>query len=195
MTLSIGVFCGTKTGTDERFVSEAREVGKRIALADYRLVYGAGHIGMMGAVSQGALENQNEDADEVKILGIIPSSLVRRENAGHRPHRVMETKTLDQRKTWMFRESDAFVALAGGLGTMDELFEAVTLSQIGGHTSTRIPVKEKPLFILNTLDYFRGTIIQLETMVEFGFLSVEDRRRITVAYSVDELMTMLSKLE
>lgn len=193
MTVSICVFCGTKKGNDDAFMQTAYELGKRLAQAEYRLVYGAGHIGMMGEVSKGALEHQSGDIPN--ILGIVPMKFIERENAGQRPHPVRTTSSLEERKTQMFYESDAFVALAGGMGTMDELFEVLTLSQTGGHRSVRLPAKEKPAFIVNTKGYFNGTIDQLDTMVKYGFLSPEDRALITVYDSIGELMIRLAELE
>lgn len=189
MSVSIGVFCGTKDGNVSVFKDAAYEVGMHLAKSGYRLVYGAGHIGMMGQVSKGAIEARGE------ILGVVPLKFVKRENAGHRPHPVWTTKTLEERKTLMFRESDAFVALPGGYGTFDEFYEVLTLSQTGGHTSTRQPVKDKPLFFLNTLNYFEGTLIQMDTMVKFEFLSQVDRDRAIFVDTVDELMAKLAELK
>lgn len=192
MTVSVCVFCGTKDGNDKKFTQDAYELGKRIAQANYRLVYGAGHIGMMGAVSQGAIDHRTSKFPN--ILGIIPMNLRNRENAQEVRHEIRTTGTLDERKRQMFRESDAFVVLPGGFGTLDELFEGVTLSQIGGHTSTRIPVKDKPTFVLNTLGYYDDLIAQLDKMVTFGFLTPENRMLVTVVNSIDELMPRLSEL-
>jgi uncharacterized protein (TIGR00730 family) len=124
---SVCVFCGSSRLVDPRYFDLACEVGALVATKSLRLVYGGASVGMMGAVADAALGAGGS------VLGVIPRSLDQRELTHKGLTELGVVDTMYERKEWMFRESDAFVALPGGFGTLDELFEALTERQIGMH--------------------------------------------------------------
>lgn len=124
---SLCVFCGSSRVVDPKYFLLAKQVGALVAKKSVRLVYGGASVGMMGAVADAAL------AEGGSVLGVIPRSLDQRELTHKGLTELGVVETMYQRKEWMFRESDAFVALPGGFGTLDELFEALTERQIGLH--------------------------------------------------------------
>ena len=133
--LSLCVFCASRPGRSPAFASAAREVGAQIGRRGWQLVYGGGHAGLMGAVADAAL------AAGARVIGVIPESLMAREH-GHRGLSELHVvQSMHQRKQMMAERSDAFVALPGGIGTLEELFEAWTWRQLGYH--------DKPVGLLN----------------------------------------------
>ena len=161
----ICVFCGASPGAEKMYKEAAIEFGSMLAKKDYELVYGGGSTGMMGFVADACLQAGG------KVVGVIPSFLVAKE-IGHKGlTEMIEVGSMHERKQKMADISDAFVALPGGMGTMDELCEIVTWSQLGLHN--------KPIGILNTAGYFSPFLQFLEHMVNQRFLS-EDNRQIIV---------------
>jgi uncharacterized protein (TIGR00730 family) len=146
-------------GREPAYVEAARELGELLAARHLRLVYGGARVGLMGAVADAALAAGGE------VVGVIPRGLVRREigHAGLTDLQVVET--LGERKARMVELADAFVALPGGFGTLDELFEVVTWSQLGLHG--------KPAGLLDVRGYWRGLVAWIERAVEAGFVPVE----------------------
>ena len=121
------VYCGSSPGTDPAFVETARSFGKILAENDIRLVYGGGSLGLMGAIATSVLDHGGV------VTGIIPDFLTARENALTRVQEMIVTPDMHERKRLMFERSDAFVALPGGIGTLEELVEQLTWQQLGRH--------------------------------------------------------------
>jgi hypothetical protein len=162
----ITVFCGSATGHDERHATEARALGRAMADHGIGLVYGGGSIGLMGAIADTVLERGGE------VIGVIPRTLWERE-VGHRgltDLRIVET--MHERKAMMAELGDAFVALPGGLGTLEELFEAWTWSQLGLH--------RKPCAILDATGYYDDLVSFLDKSVAAGFVDATNRAMLIV---------------
>lgn len=139
----------------------AREMGREIASRGMTLVYGGAKVGVMGAVAEGALEAKG------RVVGVIPKSLVTKEIAHDNLTELYLTESMHERKNRMIELSDAFVSLPGGFGTYDELFETITLAQIGLH--------EKPNGLLDTNGYFQPLVTLLEHTIQHGFAAPEHR--------------------
>ncbi len=154
---SVCVFCGARAGADPRYEAAARDVGQLIAARGWRLVYGAGDFGLMGAVASAAKAAGGE------TFGVIPVHLMdmERKNASRDASQLVITETMHERKKVMFMNSDAIVVLPGGAGSLDEFFEVLTWRQIGLH--------EKPLLLLNTAGYWDKLLELLEHIVAQGF--------------------------
>lgn len=177
MKKSICVYCGASTGNDPKFMNWGRELGQYIAKEGWRLVYGAGTRGVMGAVSAGALEADGE------VLGIIPDFLIKREALEEELKVLTElrvTQNMHERKWAMFEESDVFVALPGGIGTLEELVEIMTWAQLGRH--------EKPIIVANFDGYWEPFLSLLQKMRESGFIHHDDLLRIVVIEEPAALM-------
>ena len=140
---TVCVYCGSGPGTNPRFVEAAIALGKALAESGIRLVYGGGSIGLMGAVATSVLDHGGT------VTGIIPDFLTSRENALTRIQEMIVTPDMHERKRLMFERSDAFVALPGGIGTLEELVEQLTWQQLGRHS--------KPILLAN-IDGFLGTV-------------------------------------
>ena len=139
MTISICVFCGSRYGAEPRFRTAATRFGTLAGAAGARLIYGGGHVGLMGAVADAAMAAGGE------VVGLIPTRLLELE-VGHRTiSELVVTSDMCERKQQMISRADAFVTLPGGLGTLDELLEVVTLRQLGYH--------DKPIVMLNLLRF------------------------------------------
>lgn len=152
---AICVFCGSSFGVKPRHREVAAQLGRLIGAAGFRLVYGGGGLGLMGTVA-GAVR-----AEGGKVIGIIPEFLKRIEQPPEWEKEMEVTVDLQQRKTRMLAEADAFVVLPGGAGTMDEFFEIVT--------SVQLQVFQKPILVVNTDDYFAPLQALMEHMVREGF--------------------------
>src|SRR5690349_24401348 len=126
---TVCVYCGSGPGTDPRFVEGAKALGKILAENGIRLVYGGGSIGLMGAIATSVLDHGGT------VTGIIPDFLTIRENALKRVQELIITPDMHERKRLMFEHSDAFVALPGGIGTLEELVEQLTWQQLGRHSN------------------------------------------------------------
>ena len=132
---TVCVYCGSGPGTNPRFIEAANALGKVFAENDVRLVYGGGSLGMMGAVASSVLDHGG------RVTGIIPDFLTTRENALTRVQELIVTPDMHERKRLMFEHSDAFVAMPGGVGTLEELVEQLTWKQLGRHA--------KPVLLAN----------------------------------------------
>lgn len=153
---SVCVYCGSGTGTNPRYVEAARQLGKDLAAAGIRLTYGGGGNGLMGEVARAVMKNGGA------VTGIIPESLVALEKPYDDLNELVVTKDLHERKMLMFKRSDAFVALPGGIGTLEELVEQLTWVQLAHH--------RKPVVIVNTDDYWRQFLDLMEQMRAEGFI-------------------------
>jgi hypothetical protein len=143
---TVCVYCGSGAGTNPLFIESARALGKTLAESGIRLVYGGGSVGIMGAVANGVLDHGGS------VTGIIPDFLSNRENALRRVQEMIVTPDMHTRKRLMFEQSDAFVALPGGIGTLEELVEQLTWQQLGRHS--------KPVLLAN-IDGFWEPLLAL----------------------------------
>lgn len=154
--MKIAVFCGSSPGHDDQYRQAAAEVGSYLAAEGIGLVFGGGHVGLMGVVADAVLAGGGE------VYGVIPESLQNRELAHPGLTRLDVVAGMHERKAKMAAMADAFVALPGGPGTMDELFEAWTWAQLGYH--------DKPCALYNTGGYYDDLIGFIATMSDAGFL-------------------------
>jgi len=174
---TVCVYCGSGPGTNPRFVEAAKTFGKILAENGIRLVYGGGSIGLMGAVATSALDHGGT------VTGIIPDFLTIRENALKRVQELIVTPDMHERKRLMFEHSDAFVALPGGIGTLEELVEQLTWAQLGRHT--------KPIVLVN-IDGFWGPLLQLlRHMHEAAFIRPEMDVPFATVNSADQVITTI----
>ncbi len=154
---SLCVYCGSRPGASAAYAAAARAIGSEIGRLGWQLVYGGGRAGLMGIVADAAL------AAGASVVGVIPQSLMERE-LGHRGLTELHVvSTMHQRKLMMAERSDAFVALPGGVGTFEELFEVWTWRQLGYH--------DKPLGLLNADGYYDGLLAFMKHTVHSGFVS------------------------
>lgn len=179
---SVCVYCGSRAGIDPAYAADAAALGNAIAENNWRLVYGAGDVGLMGTVARAA-----QDAG-ANTFGVIPQHLVDWEVGKTDLTTYIVTETMHERKKVMFMNSDAVVVLPGGAGSLDELFEALTWRQLGLH--------EKPIFILNTNGYWDPLIQLINHTVTQGFADASLLDFITVvpdtATTVSALRDVLS---
>jgi len=174
------VFCGSSEGTDPAFAQAAEHLGKLIAAHSIDLVYGGGNAGVMGHCARAAL------AEKGKVTGIIPKKIhALVEHADLTELLVVET--MHERKAKMHDLADAFAVLPGGIGTMEEFFEAFTWLQLGYH--------EKPVAILNTAGYFDGLISFLRHMAGSGFISTGMLAQLIVEKEPDQLLKKIAEKE
>jgi uncharacterized protein (TIGR00730 family) len=152
---SVCVFCGSRSGNDPAYGEAARGFGRKIAENQWRLVYGAGDIGLMGEVARAA------QAAGAATFGVIPVHLMRREVGKRDLSTLVVTEDMHERKKVMFMNSDAVVVLPGGAGSLDEFYEVLTWAQIGLHT--------KPIFLLNTSGYWTPLMQLNQHLVTQGF--------------------------
>ncbi len=176
---SLAVYCGSSAGYDPMYCQIARQVGRVMAERGIRLVYGGGGVGMMGAVADGAL-----DAGGL-VTGVIPVFLNTRELKHVRVVDLRVVETMHERKQLMVTEAEGFLALPGGFGTLDELFEVLTWSQLAIH--------DRPVGLLNVDGFFDGILTVLEVMVARGFLREEDRRRVVAAETVEGVLEAMQR--
>ncbi|MBB5516495.1 hypothetical protein FHS89_002526 [Rubricella aquisinus] len=174
---SVCVFCGSRLGTSPAFLSDAQEVGRALAQAGLRLVYGAGDIGIMGAVASAAKEAGGD------VFGVIPQHLVDREVGKTDIQTYVITENMHERKKVMFANSDAILALPGGPGTLDELFEVLTWRQLGLH--------DKPVLLLNTDGYWDGLLALLDQIIAAKFADASFRDFLEVYDSPAAVMERL----
>ncbi|MEL6614466.1 MAG: TIGR00730 family Rossman fold protein [Bacteroidota bacterium] len=173
----ICVFCGSRPGTDPAYIAAARETGARLAARGLGLVFGGGKVGLMGTVADAVL------AGDAEAIGVIPRALVEREVAHEGLTDLHVVETMHQRKAAMAGLADAFIALPGGIGTMEELFEVWTWSVLGFHA--------KPVGLLNVSGYYDHLLHFLDTAVADGFFHPDHRARLLSADSPEALLAKL----
>jgi uncharacterized protein (TIGR00730 family) len=174
------VFCGASSGRLPAYADAARALGAAIARRGLGLAYGGGRVGLMGAVADGALRGGGE------VVGVIPQELVDRELAHGGLTDLRVVGSLHERKALMAELSDGFVALPGGFGTLDELLEQLTWSQLGLHA--------KPVGLLDVEEYWRPLIELARHATEEGFVRESDLAAIAVASEPDVLLDRLEKM-
>lgn len=175
--MKIAVFCGSSRGNDEVFAQAAEKFGSYMASQGIDLVFGGGKVGLMGAVADAVLAGGRE------VYGVIPESLRDRELAHNGLTRLDVVGSMHERKALMADMADAFVALPGGPGTMDEIFEAWTWAQLGYHS--------KPCALLNVNGYYDELIAFFKTMAGSGFLKAEYADMVIVEESAEALIDAL----
>lgn len=166
MIKKVCVFCGGLSGNDEAYIKGAEQFGRLLVQNEIGLVYGGGSVGLMGAVADSVLK-----AGGVAV-GVIPESLVNREIGHNGLSELIVVDTMHERKAKMAELADAFVALPGGYGTLEELFEIITL--------TIIEAQSKPCGIYNILGYYNHLLHFLDEVAEQGFITREDREFLVV---------------
>ncbi|MDB4972675.1 MAG: hypothetical protein JWN48_1016 [Myxococcaceae bacterium] len=175
--MRICVFCGSRPGVRESYREAAVELGRLMAQAQIGLVYGGASLGLMGAVADSVLAYGGE------VIGVIPEKLMTREVAHHGLADLRVVGTMHERKALMAELADAFVALPGGIGTLEELFEVWTWSQLGLH--------DKPCALLNTAGFYGQLSAFLDFVVAEGFLRVEQRAALWLE---DEPTALLARI-
>jgi uncharacterized protein (TIGR00730 family) len=174
---SICVFCGSRNGALPDYTEAASELGHAIAKEKWRLVYGAGDIGLMGAVAR---STQAAGGD---TFGVIPVHLLDREVGKRDLGRFVVTENMHERKKVMFMNSDALVVLPGGAGSLDEFFEVLTWRQLGLHT--------KPIYLLNIAGYWDKLVDLLDHIIEQGFADDSLKSYLSVIDTVPALLSAL----
>ncbi len=180
INVSVCVFCGSRAGTDPEFARSANTLGTWLARSNVRLVYGAGGTGLMGAAADAVSK------DGGRTLGVIPSHLVRREAAELHLDNCIVTNDMHSRKEVMFVNSDAVVALPGGPGTLDELFEVLTWRQLGMHG--------KPVLLLNVNGFWDPLLKLIEHQIVAGFADWSFRESLEDFRTVDALIQRLGEV-
>jgi uncharacterized protein (TIGR00730 family) len=172
--MRVAVFTGSSNGNDPSYLETAHAVGNGLARRGIGLVYGGGQAGLMGAVAEGALDAGGE------VVGVIPRSMVDREWAAHDIGELHVCDTMHERKALMADRADAFLALPGGLGTLEEIFEVWTWRQLGFH--------RKPVGFLNCGGFWTPLVDTLRGIVTAGFLSAAALDDVVVADTLDEVL-------
>ncbi|MGI8911050.1 MAG: TIGR00730 family Rossman fold protein [Rubrobacteraceae bacterium] len=178
---SICVFCGSSFGTEPAYEEAARHLGQTLAEAGITLVYGGGNVGLMGVAADAALEAGGE------VIGVIPEALMRREIGHPGLANLYVVGSMHERKAKMAELSDGFVALPGGTGTLEELFEILTWAQLGEH--------EKPCGLLDIAGYYGPLLAVFGHMVEKGFLKERHREMLLVEREPAALLERFARYE
>ena len=170
----ITVFCASSFGTEKIYEEQAILVGKTLAEQNIELVYGGANVGLMGAVADGALNAGG------KVIGVLPNFLRSKEIAHLGLTELVLVESMHERKTKMNDLCDGVIALPGGFGTLEELFEMLTWAQLGLH--------KKPIAILNINGFYDSLIALLQTMTEKGLLKEVNQKMLLVSDSIDDLL-------
>ena len=177
----LAVYCGSATPQDPRYIELARQVGATLAARDIGVIYGGGRLGLMGALATAALEGGGE------VIGVIPEAMVSREVANHDCTELRVVQTMHQRKALFTDLSDGFLTLPGGVGTMDEFWEAVSWAQLGYHA--------KPVGLLNAFGFFDGLLAFTHHMTETGFIRPAHQGIVIAEHELDLLLTRMAAHE
>ena len=177
----ICVFCGSSNDVAPEYLALAREVGAALAERGIGVVYGGGHVGLMGQVAAGALDKGGE------VFGVIPEKLMEREVGHHNLTELFVVDSMRTRKAMMTYMSDAFISLPGGLGTLEELFEVTTLTQLG--------YQEKPVGVLNVMGYYDALQSFLLHAIKEGFERPQHADLIIFEEKLDALLERLATVE
>jgi uncharacterized protein (TIGR00730 family) len=175
----ICVYCGSGPGTDPAFVESARAFGAILAKNDVGLIFGGGSIGMMGAIAKSVLDHGG------KVTGIIPEFLVAREHAMRGADNLIVTRDMHERKRKMFEMADAFVAMPGGIGTLEEVVEQMTWVQLGRH--------RKPILLANIKGFWNPLCALIDHMRKLEFIRGDLNFDLLVADKVDDILPFLQK--
>ncbi|MCH2217585.1 MAG: TIGR00730 family Rossman fold protein [Flavobacteriales bacterium] len=170
----IAVFCGSSVGLDPIYKQAAIQLGNAFVKRDITLVYGGGKIGLMGVLAETIL-NQGGN-----VIGVIPELLKKKEVVDCNVTELIVTQTMSERKVVMSKLSDGYISLPGGFGTLDELFEGITMSQLY--------IEEKPNALLNTNGYYNHLLSQIERMIDDGFVKSSNKELLIVSRNVEDLI-------
>jgi uncharacterized protein (TIGR00730 family) len=171
---SVCVFCGSSPGNDPDYAAAAQELGRTLAERGTTLVYGGGHVGLMGVVADAALGAGGE------VIGVMPRSLVDREIGHTNLTKLHVVRSMHERKALMSELSEGFIALPGGNGTLEEFFEVLTWAQLGQHA--------KPCGLLNVAGYYDPLLAVFDQMVDRAFLKREHREIVLVEEDPSSLL-------
>ncbi|NVJ88312.1 MAG: TIGR00730 family Rossman fold protein [Flavobacteriaceae bacterium] len=175
---SVVVFCGSSLGFNPIYKKAAKLLGKHLVNHNIAMVYGGGKIGLMGEIANAILESNG------KVIGVIPKLLEKEEVVHDKVEEMIVCKNMSERKVIMSKLVDGYITLPGGFGTLDELFEALTLNQLH--------IEQKPVGLLNINGYFNATLQQVDTMIEEGFLKKENKALLLVS---DDIETLIYKMK
>jgi len=170
----LAVYCGSASPADPQYLDMAGQVGRALAIRGIGIVYGGGRLGLMGAVANAALDAGGE------VIGVIPTAMVDAEVAHHGCTSLEVVANMHERKARFTDLADGFLTLPGGVGTMDELWEAISWAQLGYHA--------KPVGLLNVAGYYDGLIAFNRHMAETGFVRPDHRDIMISADTIEELM-------
>ncbi len=171
---NITVFCASSPGRNQKFLALARLMGNTLAQQQIGLVYGGAKVGLMGALADGALEKGG------KVIGVLPSFLRSKEIAHEGLTQLILTESMHERKMKMNDLSDGVIALPGGFGTFEELFEMLTWAQLGLH--------QKPIGLLNYGGFYDPLVRMIQQMADLGFLSETNKNMLLVSDNIDDLL-------
>jgi len=175
---SVCVYCGAASGSDPVYLESAVELGRLFAHEGIRLIYGGGGVGLMGATARSCAEAGG------RVTGIIPDFLIGKEQAFEHAHELVVTKDMHERKRLMFERADAFIALPGGIGTLEELVEQLTWVQLNRHA--------KPVLMLNIAGFWDPLLALFDHMQATGFVNVARPLKLHVAHSVRAVLPKLN---
>lgn len=178
---NVALFCGSAEGNNPVYAQQARQFGIRLAEKNLTLYYGGGCIGLMWATADEVMKHGGT------VIGVAPDFFTRNHVLAENITKMIYVKTMSERKQLLEYEADAFVALPGGYGTMDELFEILTDSQLGMHT--------KPIVLFNHNGFYDHLVAQLERFSEEGFLRPFHKKLLMVANTLDEIFECLDTYE
>lgn len=175
---AIAVYCGSSKGNNPLFIEAAQEVGRTLAGQNIELIYGAGNVGLMGEVADAAL------AAGGKVCGVIPQFLKNWEVCHEDLSELIVTETMHERKQIMVDRSDAFIAMPGGFGTLDELFEILTWGQLQLHS--------KPVGILNVAGYYDYLLAHIQNIANAKFMQPANLNLVLSAENINELLIKMA---
>ena len=177
--MKICVFCGSSMGNDIRYQEAAARLGEVLAQNDCTLYYGGGNVGLMKIIADKMIERGKE------VVGVMPNLILEMEIGHDGISKMVEVDSMSERKTILINESDAFIAMPGGFGTLDELFEIVVLNQLR--------ITDKPVALYNTLNYYDSLMNFIDHAVSQGFIRKEHRDNIIVSDNPETLFQELSR--
>jgi uncharacterized protein (TIGR00730 family) len=176
--VTLCVYCGSRPGSDPAYLRAAQEIGHAIGRRGWSMVYGGGRVGVMGCVADAAL------AAGATVTGVIPESLMRREVGHTGLTKLQVVQTMHERKRLMAEDCDAFVALPGGIGTFEELFEVWSWRHLGYH--------DRPIGLLDTAGYFQPLMALLRQAANAGFVTEDQIEMVTLEATPDALLDALA---
>ena len=177
--MKVCVFCGSSMGNDVRYQDAAVRLGEVLAENDCTLYYGGGNVGLMKVIADKMLEEGKE------VVGVMPDLILDMEIGHDGVTKMIETDSMSERKSLLIDESDAFIAMPGGFGTLDELFEIIVLNQL--------QITDKPVALYNVMNYYDGIIQFIDHAVSQGFIRKEHRDNIIISDDPEVLFRELSK--
>lgn len=177
--MKVCVFCGSSMGNDVRYQDAAVRLGEVLAENDCTLYYGGGNVGLMKVIADKMLEEGKE------VVGVMPNLILDMEIGHDGVTKMIETDSMSERKNLLIDESDAFIAMPGGFGTLDELFEIIVLNQL--------QITDKPVALYNVMNYYDGIIQFIDHAVSQGFIRKEHRDNIIISDDPEVLFRELSK--